>query len=104
MAKGEGEVIGKSIARPVPFIENGPGLISPMAPADKLFGDTNRPPHWSGNGEGVHERRAPSQPAAGRNRVILEDRYRDRFKAHLSKTGYSGRKSSFFKVGRRNSI
>ena len=41
VAQGEGEVIGESIAGPVAFVENGPGLISPVAAADILFGDTN---------------------------------------------------------------
>ena len=63
VAKGEGQMIGESVAGPVSLVEDGPGPLLPVAPADMLFGDAARPPHRRRDGEGVHERRPAGQPA-----------------------------------------
>jgi hypothetical protein len=61
MAERKRQVIGKGIARPVAFIEDGPGSLFPMAAANMLLRDATRPPDRPAKGERLT---SAAQPAS----------------------------------------
>ena len=85
VAERKGQVIGKGVAGPVAFVEDGPGSLFPVAAADMLFGDATRPPDRRRNGQRVHERRPAGQSGAVGDGLLLEDRDRSQVKLHRSK-------------------
>lgn len=72
MAKREGQMIGKGLARPITLVENLPVAFIAMAAADVPGRGAAWPPHRRGKREPLDERSPTREPRPFGDRDLLE--------------------------------
>jgi hypothetical protein len=104
MAERKRQMIGKSGAGPVAFIEDVPASLFPLAAADMLVRDATGAPDGPAQGQRLGKRRPSGQSGAGWDGLLLEDRLGSPFSLLRSKNHLVGRKPHHIWVRRRKPV